>query len=50
MQKLLAWVVMELTGVRPLPDVRDVETFGNHIDKFLTRHYIDKSKLICKRV
>ena len=35
--KLLAWVVMELTGVTPPPDIRDVETFGNRIDLFLKR-------------
>ena len=49
-QKLLAWVVMELTGVIPPPDVRDVETFGNRIDTFLKRQYTQKSTLINKRV
>eukprot|EP00966_Prymnesium_polylepis_P331052 7386626-Prymnesium_polylepis.1 len=39
---MLAWSVLDLTGVAAPPDVRDVETIGNKLDTYLTYHYSSK--------
>ena len=40
-QKVFAWAVLDLTGVDAPPDVRDVESIGNRLDKYITRQYCD---------